>query len=800
MAILFFHFIQTPVQAQDAVFTNSGTFTSTSFVHCFPVWPLPTGNGTSLQLGYNYTPFDYRFNVYGGGIRNSWHKTNAGAPWMTWQEQMRYTIRTNPTIITTSYSPGIRYLANRHNWAGYQASFGLRESVTTYQNNPEGPGSVVGNDLPKDAVISFSYPKSSQVAQRSRLIFEKIELDTTNMSQGDVQTELATLTEKGNLGFRIADPSARIDINGNQGLANNMAIRVKNDDGSTQLVFYNHNNSGIPQMGYMGINTSNPSYNMDIIGTFHALESNMVVGENDNEIKLYYDHLDLISPNVRILGKTKSLLETKDDDELYFSHLKNATQGLSQIWIDNNTGKIIKIPAQTSTGNYWGIAGNSFPGPATYPFGTIAGPVKANIGIIVDGIEFGRIYGMNPSEAGLYHWWGSYAIGGDRSFRAPAPDQNITLQLMGRTTSNSWINAYTPAGSILKLQSQNRIPNTTDQINLFEIVNSGQTFIGNFQGNGNLAKSHYSMLNITYESDHGPFNAATSFFRCVNPSGDDKFIVSNDGDLITTGNIDWTVYGLNSILDVQNQQFIWDGDILPFVNSTGSVAGNNLGNSSFKWNEVWAKNGTIQTSDLRFKKNIINLNNTIEIVKKLRPVNYNWKDGNDDNLHYGFVAQELKEIFPNAVVYGAETDSTSLGVNYSEIIPILTKAIQEQQIIIENQNREIELIKAKLPDDGKLAINTSNEGLNKLPVLFQNTPNPFDKKTFIDYYIPKGTLQASIVVADATGKLVYSSTINTIGMGRVILDDISIAQGTYFYTLYVNNKLIDTKQMLVVKN
>lgn len=83
----------------------------------------------------------------------------------------------------------------------------------------------------------------------------------------------------------------------------------------------------------------------------------------------------------------------------------------------------------------------------------------------------------------------------------------------------------------------------------------------------------------------------------------------------------------------------------------------------------------------------------------------------DGRLRYGFVAQELETVFPGMVktknIYNPSKNSsksnnsnTLLGqykvVNYIELVPILTKAIQEQQIMIEEQNKSIDELKQQL--------------------------------------------------------------------------------------------------------
>lgn len=100
-------------------------------------------------------------------------------------------------------------------------------------------------------------------------------------------------------------------------------------------------------------------------------------------------------------------------------------------------------------------------------------------------------------------------------------------------------------------------------------------------------------------------------------------------------------------------------------------------------------------SDRRLKKNIRALSGMTSKVMALNPVAYDFRTEEFPNLKLaergkmGFIAQELKEVFPNLVSEGTKTVSTSgeefdvLTVNYVELIPALTKSIQEQQELID---------------------------------------------------------------------------------------------------------------------
>jgi TolA-binding protein len=84
---------------------------------------------------------------------------------------------------------------------------------------------------------------------------------------------------------------------------------------------------------------------------------------------------------------------------------------------------------------------------------------------------------------------------------------------------------------------------------------------------------------------------------------------------------------------------------------------------------------------------------------QLRPVSYDKKIGikeTEYNTHeFGFIAQELQKTFPTLVSEGSDKDKI-LSVNYFAIIPILTKAIQEQQNSITSLQSQIDDLNKKI--------------------------------------------------------------------------------------------------------
>ncbi len=98
------------------------------------------------------------------------------------------------------------------------------------------------------------------------------------------------------------------------------------------------------------------------------------------------------------------------------------------------------------------------------------------------------------------------------------------------------------------------------------------------------------------------------------------------------------------------------------------------------------------SSDRRLKKNISSLENQLEKVMQLHPTRYQFKTQDDDSYSLGLIAQEVQNVIPEIVTQLAseEEDEVSfLGVSYTELIPVLIGAIQEQQEIIDLQKKQI---------------------------------------------------------------------------------------------------------------
>lgn len=110
-------------------------------------------------------------------------------------------------------------------------------------------------------------------------------------------------------------------------------------------------------------------------------------------------------------------------------------------------------------------------------------------------------------------------------------------------------------------------------------------------------------------------------------------------------------------------------------------------------------------SDMRVKSNIKTIESAVETIKHLNPVSYRHHsstfDGGDLTVNknnytenVGFLAQEVYEVLPTAVEKPADENEDLWAMSYDKIIPLLTKAIQEQQEVIETLQKEVAGLKA----------------------------------------------------------------------------------------------------------
>jgi len=195
-------------------------------------------------------------------------------------------------------------------------------------------------------------------------------------------------------------------------------------------------------------------------------------------------------------------------------------------------------------------------------------------------------------------------------------------------------------------------------------------------------------------------------------------------------------------------------------------------------------------------------------------------------VYTGFVAQDVekaaKELnYDFSGVDAAKSDKDLYALRYSDFVVPLVKAVQdlskmndEKDEAINNLKSEIRNLKSEM-DELKSAIISNNHSTTNEPAgqtsyklqtanltsasLEQNMPNPFRSATRINYMLPQQFSSAKIIITDKSGKTLKEINVSGSGKGSVNVDASSLSAGAYQYSLYINGKLINTKQMVVIK-
>ena len=248
---------------------------------------------------------------------------------------------------------------------------------------------------------------------------------------------------------------------------------------------------------------------------------------------------------------------------------------------------------------------------------------------------------------------------------------------------------------------------------------------------------------------------------------------------------------------------------------------------------VYSKGSLLTASDESYKENITSINNSLNTIKRMRGVTYRLK-GQDNEMatvntlqsdvssrdtlsaqspvpveivnkikaekkrkKSGFIAQELEEIFPEAVY---TLPNGKKAIAYSEIIPLLVEAIKEQQNEIDElkQAKSIQTRSAISDADEQSDVNSLLDEKLKAK-LYSNIPNPFKEQTTISFFIPEASSRASIHIYNLQGKQIKQINIESRGNGSVTINGYELIPGMYMYSLIVDGKEVDTKKMILTE-
>jgi hypothetical protein len=217
------------------------------------------------------------------------------------------------------------------------------------------------------------------------------------------------------------------------------------------------------------------------------------------------------------------------------------------------------------------------------------------------------------------------------------------------------------AGGYMGTRSNHFLQFRTNNADVMRIDSSGNVGIGQVtEANSTLIilGTNNSKIQVNHNS-----SAGQSFF-------------SNGYSAAGTG---WHHFnGVSSNNSIQNILIYGNGNIVNANNSYGAI------------------------SDIKLKENIVDATPKLDKLMQVRIRNYNLKGDYEQHKQLGVVAQELEQIFPSLVeetadkdVEGKDLGTTTKGVKYSVFVPMLIKAMQEQQVMIEQLTTRLNALEGK---------------------------------------------------------------------------------------------------------
>lgn len=314
--------------------------------------------------------------------------------------------------------------------------------------------------------------------------------------------------------------------------------------------------------------------------------------------------------------------------------------------------------------------------------------------------------------------------------KASSPSTNIvtinlnSYSLLGSSDTSIVLNSNSIYVYLIYIGSNKFVRITQNN----DLLNSDNTFNGLNTFNSSSLVLAKSSVSSGFEFGRSENTATTPFLDFhygIGSSQDYNFRFLNNGNetfLISTAT--------KNLLSFDNSNFAVNVDSIPAADNSFSS-----GKSGFRWTEIWAANGTINTSDRNLKESINETSLGLDFILALKPVSWKWKDeqskeiqeirykkiydenGNFQNLipetitktlpaktykrfHHGFINQDIEDLLNEKNIntndfagFIKDKETGERALRYEQFIAPIVKAIQEQQEQIEQLKNEIEILK-----------------------------------------------------------------------------------------------------------
>lgn len=415
----------------------------------------------------------------------------------------------------------------------------------------------------------------------------------------------------------------------------------------------------------VGINNSSPTYDFDVTGTGRftgilRLGSTLSNGTYFYTLPSATGTLALTSQIPTISGTTNTLAKFTSSSAI----------GNSMVSDDGTT---LTSTGATRSNLYIKAANNTYYGQLAFTNGTNA---------LYGGISYNNSGQYMQFETNTSEWMrlnsnGNFLIG-------TTTDAGYKLDING---TGRFISTLITADSLLV--------NATSQNGTASKIYVKQSSDSAFRGINIVSSTSAEYVGGMFMDGTGNFNIAQSYLGSGSyqslaflTSGTERLRISNVGKIM----VNTTDTGVNALLySSASSSEPYPIGAKATTSSQGLIgffdnANNLIGSISYNGSLV-LYNGT---SDYRLKEDFKDYNG-LNIIKSIKTYNFKWKQSNAND--YGVIAHELQEILPNIVTgkkdaLDKQNNILPQGVDYSKLVPILIKSIQElnEKLIRNNIN------------------------------------------------------------------------------------------------------------------
>ena len=264
-----------------------------------------------------------------------------------------------------------------------------------------------------------------------------------------------------------------------------------------------------------------------------------------------------------------------------------------------------------------------------------------------------------------------YNIGTSRMLSAPGTANTFVGKSSGAANTSGSNNTF--GGTLAGFN------NTTGNFNSFFGVSAG---VSNMTGDSNSFFGNYTGFDTTGNNN--------SFFGAVagrnNTTGSNNTLIGYDSDFGSENLTFATAIGSYSTVTTSNTIALGRSSGADRVLVYGVLDLNTLGSAG---STALCRNasGYISTcsSSLRYKTNVRKFSGGLELIRKLQPITFNWKDGGLPDV--GFGAEEVAAVEPLLTTRNEKGEIE--GVKYAQISTALVNAVNEQQTEIEQLKEQI---------------------------------------------------------------------------------------------------------------